>query len=890
MEIVLGLDADGSAWPPMTSDASVQAGGMVTGPAGLLQIVESAIGLGGPATPAVKRLAAWRAKLAAVDGPDRFWHQSFAADSFATARMLLGWRDRLTEAGWHYRAVSAPPRRLADLAAAEEAPSSLPPGPADRLRFAIASLREDPPLGPIVEKLRLLDDRALMPPGLQALIDALEATGTEILEESVPAVPGQGDLGAVQGLLRGLGPAVIKGDGRFVLLEAETETTAAELVADRLKADQDLSNVVILATRPTAVLDAALRRRHLPRLGIGAPSPLRGVLQALSLGLATRWAPFDAHRMLEFLQLPRCPIPREVRRALTEVLPETPGRGGKAWRDAVAKGLGKFEERVAQEEPDEAKRRRRLKRANEDIVLWLEGSLAEPDQGMPATELLELCAALSRWAIGLSEQNNPQAEILSGYASALAEAVRQTGLMRLPRVDVERMLDVVLADGTRDPFAIMEAAPWGTASAPGAIWGRPHTLVWWGFDAPSLPEADVWQEDEAQALTIAGCRPGRAIDQLMAASASWRRPLLATREKVLLVAIHNASSDTHPLAHELSALLESHPELHPRAEALNGAKQLSVGGVILSRTNATPASLPAARVLWTVDQSISVQRKKDSATALELLLACPFAWVMKYAAKLREGRFAQIAQDGQLVGLLAHKLAEELLTPGELAPADILAAKAKERLPSLLQEAAAPLLQVGAAAERTQVERGLPIAIAHVARLLHDAGLEVIEAEAHRTNPDLLGAGQAFEGAIDLLLQDASGKPVLLDLKWSHSVRSYRKRIIAGQAVQLAAYSQLVGAEERAAYVLLTIPTVIGGPGLRGFKPEDSAHSLASTWHMTCESRMRRGNGLAAGHIHALGNRDAGDDAPDPDEAALVPPAPCSFCAYGVLCGKKAAA
>ena len=40
------------------------------------------------------------------------------------------------------------------------------------------------------------------------------------------------------------------------------------------------------------------------------------VRQALPLGLATRWAPFDARRMLEFLQLPRCPVPREVRRAL----------------------------------------------------------------------------------------------------------------------------------------------------------------------------------------------------------------------------------------------------------------------------------------------------------------------------------------------------------------------------------------------------------------------------------------------------------------------------------------------------------------------------------------------------------------------------------------------
>ena len=76
---------------------------------------------------------------------------------------------------------------------------------------------------------------------------------------------------------------------------------------------------------------AALRRRGLPRIGASATSPLRGILQLLPLALATRWKPFDAVRMLEFLQTPHSPVPREVRHALARLLPECPGRGGPEW-------------------------------------------------------------------------------------------------------------------------------------------------------------------------------------------------------------------------------------------------------------------------------------------------------------------------------------------------------------------------------------------------------------------------------------------------------------------------------------------------------------------------------------------------------------------------------
>lgn len=891
MDIVLGLDADTHAWPPTTDGTDAQIGGLVTGPAGLLHIVETALGLGGPSIPMARRLARWRAKLMAADTPQRFWHASFRTDPFATAQLLLGWRDRLVDAGWHSQAIAEAPARLGDLAAAELAEPALPPGPADRLRRAIGALHQDAPPEPVVTHVRLLDPRGALPPGLSALLDALEAAGTRITEEAEPDVAAAGDLGAAQGLMRGLREAEAASDGSFTLLEAETETAAADLVADRLLAEARLDDVVLLATRPTSVLDAALRRRHLPRLGLGLASPLRGLLQALPLGLATQWAPFDAHRMIEFLQLPRCPVPREVRSRLIATLPDTPGRGGESWRAAIAEGIEELKQRLSTEESDEARRAQRLAVAEASIKAWLEGDLACPTNGMPIDRLLALCSAMGGWASAQASVDAPLAAVLAGHATALAEAARDTGLDRLPRIELERLLDAVLADGVRNPDPTEEAAPWGSAAAPGAVWGRPRLLIWWGFDAPALPSREPWRAEERAALIAAGCLPWQPGVALAAASAAWRRPILATRNTVLLVAIRDAKAEAHPLAHELAPLLEPHPTLRPRAEALTLGARPRLAGKVLVRRAAARASLPVARPVRTLGAPVSVRRETDSTTALELLLGCPFSWVMRYRARLREGRFAAIADDAKLIGLLAHRLAKDLLRPGPAPSPNDAEQEAAERLPVLIEQAASPLLLPGAAAEKATVEAALPRAIARIAELLRERGLTVVEAEARRASADLLGPEAGLAGDIDLLLADAQGRPALLDFKWSRAARSYRERLQKGEAVQLAAYAALVGANDRAAYVLLPLGEVLGSRGGLGTPPTNAdAPDLASTWANAIASRDARDATLQAGTLRALGIGVEKKPPPDPDGASIAPAPPCRFCVYGRLCGKETAA
>jgi len=887
MKIVLALDADRGAWPPTTDGSTAQVGGAVIGPRGLVAIVETVLGMRGPTQPQAVRLAHWRAKLASADTPNRFWHASFAVDPFATARTVLAMRDALVEAGWHARLIQSPPPRLADLAAAETSDPVLPIGEPDRLRAVLAELRAALPPTPIVGSLALLDDRPLLPPGLGELVSALEATGTRVEQMARPIAFAPGDLGIVQAKLMSVDKGPLQGDGSFTLLRAETEGAAVEVLADWLAAETQREGMVIVTGRPTGLLDAVLRRRHLPRLGISAFSPLRGLIQALPLALATRWQPFDAVRMLELLQMRHSPVPQEIRSRLIGVLPDCPGRGGAEWRNAIDEGLAARERRLRIEAPDTADDRMRTTR--DAVALWLEGKLADPDKGMPIADLAAVCNAIAAWAARMAARDVPLAASLARYASALLSAARDTGLDCIPRLGLERLIDTLLGDGEPDPNASREASEWAAVQSPGAAWGPIRTLVWWGFDTPSLPARSPWDNTELAALQTAGCLPWTAEAALSAASVSWRRPLLNTTDRALLVSIPSADGGLHPLAHEIAPLLEPMPASRPAAEGLMAVPYASLAGRTLPRVLVAQRFLPEARAEWSIPAGLTLNRNAHSATSIEELLGCPFAWVLKGAARLSPGRRAEVADGERLIGLLAHRLAAELFPPGPPGNPQAVRAAAEARMPRLVEQTAAPLLQPGAATEQVRMSERLPVAMEKIALLLGQAGLTVVGAEADRTAPNMPEADESLVGTIDLLLEDADGRPALLDLKWTRAGHRYQNRLEQGLAIQLSAYARLAAAGERAGYFLLADAEAFCLPGGRlGTAVGSTAPTLDATWAGTLTSRQLRMATIRTGTLRALGvGLDLKKPAPDPDGVPTRPMPACNFCEFGRLCGAE---
>ncbi|MBM4072978.1 MAG: PD-(D/E)XK nuclease family protein [Planctomycetes bacterium] len=889
---VFGIDLDGPTYPDVPDGLAAAAGQAVLGPAGLVAAVEQSLGLTGPQISAARRLAVWRAKVAAACEQPRFFKKSFETDPLATSRSLLAWRDVLIAAGWTPTRIENAPPRLVDLAAIETTGQAMLPGHADRLIAAIAGLRARGPTTPI-ERLRLLDRRDLLPLGLARLIDALQAAGTVVEDLAPPEAGATGDLHAVQQALRDGTQPPLKGDHSFAVLAADSELAAAEVLADWLAvAAKDQGETVIIAERSTAALDAALRRRHLPRLGIGTASPLRGVLQVLPLALALQWRPFDPLRALELLQLPGGPIPGDLARPLARALAETPGRGGQFWAEAIEQGWKSYEARLAAE-GDAAKAAQRTKRARDRFDILLQGPLIDPAKGIDADAAVRLGSQLSSWAMARAERGDDLAEVLAGACSDFVLTVRDTEQKSLSRIEIERLVDSVLADGIEDLKLTAEAAPWSAVRKPAAVWGPADTVIWWTVAMPGLPGRLPWSQAELAALAQAGCAPTDPAKALSLADATWRRPLFSARRRVLLIVVGAGLSggaaergETHPIMHELRPLLSAAaPGVVARAETLLGDPKASLLGMALPRGDIASRALPVGRRDWTLPAGISINRVRESASSVEAMLGCPYSWVAQYLFGLSPGRRAEIPDGEQLAGTLAHRLAQLLLKPGVPEKSEVLAEEARQRLPKLLEEEAAPLLASGLSAERARVLDLLPQAIGELARRLGDLGVVIEGTEVERSASEMPEPGRAFGGKLDLLLRRGD-QPVVLDLKWSRTERWRRKQLEDGHAVQLAAYAQLVGAGENAAYFMLAQRRLLA---LKGGIIEASLEgaSLADTWTRARESHRARVAALSKGTLRALGVEP--DASADPDGASLAPEAPCRFCQLGRLCGQGAA-
>ena len=103
MRITLGIDFDHGYWPGPLLDREASAGEAWVGPAGLLSILETALGLGGPHESEALRAARLVPRVLEADG---FWSESARHNPLTAARTLLRWRDRLWMQGWQGERVS----------------------------------------------------------------------------------------------------------------------------------------------------------------------------------------------------------------------------------------------------------------------------------------------------------------------------------------------------------------------------------------------------------------------------------------------------------------------------------------------------------------------------------------------------------------------------------------------------------------------------------------------------------------------------------------------------------------------------------------------------------------------------------------------------------------
>ena len=296
----------------------------------------------------------------------------------------------------------------------------------------------------------------------------------------------------------------------------------------------------------------------------------------------------------------------------------------------------------------------------------------DPRTGIPRLEARAIADRVAQWATKrAATDDDGLMSSLACMAADLSTAIDATGLDTLDRVLIERMIEEFLSNGVSDPTAVAEAAPWRAVRHPGAVWGEAGTVVWWHFaDCGETSAFARWNEAELTALAAAGCPLDDHELELRLLAAAWERPLRYARDRLVLVrpsVVAGGETKAHPFWHSLVARApDVGKEISFRVEDVFARRSVSIAGRALSRIATPVMTPPAPRRDWTAKIDAVRPRSTELASSLETMLTCPLRWTLRYASGLTPGLRQSLPEAGKLLGILAHRIAEEAFKPGPL--------------------------------------------------------------------------------------------------------------------------------------------------------------------------------------------------------------------------------
>lgn len=783
MKVRFGLHLDGEhGWQPAN-----RLGAPYLGPQGLLNVLETRLGLLRVDCAQSVRVLQYRDSLQQVDGPARFYHASFQVDPLGTAATLLQWRDTWYLQGW---TGAAPAGRLADLAVVEShTGGAVALSQGERLALVTEALAEQ---SSGLTEVALLDPLAAFPQRWQQVLARLPVRPAH---DVAPAAAADTLLGRLQRALMAVhgGAQPIArmpwvADGSIRVLRAETPILAARWLSRTLQ--DSAAGTALLVPVEGNLLEASLEATAVARQGFLEPSPWAPALQVLPLALALLWEPLDVYALLQFLSHPLGPLPARARQRLAEAVAACPGRGSAQWRAAI--------EAVLIENPEKAEQLRG------DLAFWLDSPRFAPETGAPLSQVLQRVRALREGWLALRSDADPiRAETgATGAAQAGAvltalEALDGHGDVRLKPRDLQVLIEQATGRGVPHFGRHGQVGRVPAVSEPGALVEPFDRVLWWPMGAPALPARYPWSHSEVAALANVGVVLPDLTQVLEARARDWRRPILNARRELVLV-LPPPAEELHPLWQEIQWCVEGiQPE--PLEHCLTNP-----GGEGLAAVPLAP--LPARRRWWQLPATARIPaRDTESYSSLDKFLNTPHQWVLQYAARLSPSDLLSISADNVLYGTLAHRLIERYFTTPGAPGREVrdLVTWYGPAFDQLLAEEGAVLLMRGRRADRERLRALLLSALRELQRQLSVAGVDQVEPERALTGRF---NGGALQGSADLVVRNRAGAWAIVDIKWSGG--SYRQSQLAdGRHLQLAVYAEMLrqstGAWPQVAFYIL---------------------------------------------------------------------------------------
>jgi ATP-dependent helicase/nuclease subunit B len=912
VQIVFGWNLDGLSFPETVTSHCASYNSQVTGPAGLLALLETKLGLGSPTLSRALRTAQYLSLLQnSSSSKESVYWQSLQRDPWATAEYLLTLRDELLAAGWSGHPIDMVPRVTA-LAEIEQT-GSVAQGFAERLIQVNSTIAKGKSKR-LIDEITLVGPQLSLPPIYRQTIQLLQKSGTVIREQPIKAHGSGGDLLSLQTslLAKSNGQQLeLKGDGSVTILDADDEIQAAELTAAWLAKQEDQQNIALIRGDNSALLGEACQRYELPNIGTSARSQFRAILQVLPLSLELTWRPLDPRKLIEFLCIQGGPIPSWLASRLISALGQAPGMGSdewnQVWNDTIERQTGWVKRDNPEMSSAEAEQVARTKVAEWQV--WFQERALPENREFSLRDATDMCKRVEKWAGTAARSTGSQAlplyEIAANHARLLTQLLHQVGSQNFSLTQMRRMVQAVTGYGAS--LADFHAAPWSVVDHPGQIWGPAQTVCWWGFAQPQWPafRNTIWSDQQLSALQEAGVNVEHPLDRFRRDSFAWQMPVTNAISRLVLIkprVVAGQRAIAHPLWDELSGLIEEKQmvQLTVAANGLFDAPQLSVAQTTVISEPVARMQLPKVLRNWKVPINSIKARERESFSSIDKLLGCQLAWVLNYSCKMRKAKALDIPEKQLLLGKLAHAVVKRMYDCKKDWQPEEARAFAATTVMELVPKMASSLLLPGSAPQLRQARESIPSSVEHLTKLLIDADAKVEGCEI----PLKAKINEQTElfGDLDLLVRLPSDTFVVLDFKWSSKPFFYRSRIVQGRALQLAIYSWLASQKQ------LTVGQDAEQSGFPAagffmfrhgqlFFTEDgifpnytvvrrSARTLEDTWNLTIDAYNREIANLKNGNVTAT---DV-----DPDRAELtvftVPTMadpPCKFCDFTHFCGKE---
>ncbi|AZL06226.1 PD-(D/E)XK nuclease family protein [Brevibacterium aurantiacum] len=790
---------------------------VVTGPLGLLGILQTRLGTTRPSVKRPIRIAQYRSLMAEADHP---WYRcSFATDPWNTAHHLLRLRDDAIEAGWQPAADTetyaehprlealAAVERLVRLGPAHDPAAALTPGRADDLQEVLTLIRQHGPNWPLgIDTIEVQDRLADLPHTWQNIVEAVKAAGVTIT--ATPPQSGVPELTVVRG---------------------PDEWSTAEAAARWLANAHDQEKLCIIAGDSTTVLDHELSHRGSPTLGIARRSAMDPSGQVLPVFLSAILPPTDIRRVAEFLSLSfgvqdseasaKALVPRSVSTPLLNALTSEPGISGdpdSAWMRA----LRDLHNQAGTEPVTRAKTAETAH--NIDRLIRLSPPVIDND----FIDLATLQPALDWLASRLRSVAHQPGDATSATGPVfITEATNhlnsfREALAQLPtdQLRVRELFDIADACAPATPHTTAEAvaAKWTVVSEPSEVPDDCETILWWSSHRSDGDETDIWDPEEAVALSRSGAQISSAAERERLRQAAALRGL---RHATTLICfwperIRGEETSLHPV---LSNLAEDIAAAYPERFASKGVDAV-LGDTSIARAVPTlletgtwrlcgvsttfdevapETTTPPSTISRSLDADFThLLPEKLSFTQIEQLLSDPLGWTLERAIGIRHGFSSEVPTGNRMIGTFVHAIVENLVSRGVAAngslPTTPMMADTFDRF---VPRFASELLLPGQKARLGTIRSTVLASLTSLFTALQNRGITLTGAEADFTHAWGLTIGGSLRtvelgGMRDLEGTFDDGRPAIIDLKWSNSGKRYRTMIDEGEAVQLSLYSR----------------------------------------------------------------------------------------------------